>query len=228
MAAGICWSDDWCVPMLVWYGLLLIPFGFLSWGIHFHSYQLDMRIWWYFCIRYHSSLFSKQKRSCLGKTTLESIRLRTALTQIINWVCKDSLTLTEPPNFNICLVLQFWYPWVGSLLLLSIWILKPCIHLVYQTDTRVHLHVNLCSDFFRDYKLCTNRCVFALRLCVSQVARSKRLPIEGTTTGLLYSCWWSCCCWDTHRPQGIFYLFPLNGRCCSEEKLLTCQVMWKN
>ena len=94
----------------------LIPIGF------------RFRVTQYLCLWYHSSLYTMQELSYLCRFTLVSICYRMLLTQIITRVYKDSLTLTYPPNINIWLVLQFWYPHVGSLIPLC-WLLIPCIHM---------------------------------------------------------------------------------------------------
>lgn len=63
----------------------------------------------------------------------------TVLTQIITWVIyKDFPTLTYPPNFNVCLVLQFWsIPMRGRLFSttsdVDYW--YPCLHNVYTGPT---------------------------------------------------------------------------------------------
>ena len=74
----------------------------------------------------------------LGKISLVSIWFVMVITQIISRVYNDSLAaLTYPPNINIWLVLQFWYPRVGALI--------PCIHLIYQTNTG-HFLLIFCSN----------------------------------------------------------------------------------
>ena len=75
-----------------------------------------MAIWRYFCFRYHLGLCTMQELSYLGKVTPVSIWFMMMLTQIITRVFKDSLILTYLPNINIWLILQFWYPQVGSLI----------------------------------------------------------------------------------------------------------------
>ena len=57
------------------------------------------------------------------------------LTQTSTWVYKDSLTLTYAPNINIWLVLQFWYPWVGSLVPLLLLVIDTMHLPIYQTNT---------------------------------------------------------------------------------------------
>ena len=59
-----------------------------------------------------------QEPSYQGKSPLVSTRFWMALIQVITRVYKESLTLRYPPNINIWLVLQIWYPRVGSLILL--------------------------------------------------------------------------------------------------------------
>ena len=56
---------------------------------------------------YHSSMYTMQEFSYLGRITLVSIWFRMVLTQIIAWLHKDSLTLPCPPNINMLVVGQY-------------------------------------------------------------------------------------------------------------------------
>ena len=65
-------------------------------------------------------LYTMQAFSYTFKLILVLIRSRMVLIPIITQVYKDSLTLRyPPPNINLWLVLQFWYPRVSSLISLS-------------------------------------------------------------------------------------------------------------
>ena len=79
-----------------------------------------------------------QEPSYLGGIALVSIWFRMILTPKKIWVYKVSLTLTYPPNINIPLLFQFWYPWVGSLIPLMRLITDTMHSPIFQTNTGVH------------------------------------------------------------------------------------------
>ena len=60
------------------------------------------------------NLNTKQGSSYQDIITLVLIWYRKTMTQIIDKMYKDSLTLRHPPKTNIWLVLQFQHPWVNN------------------------------------------------------------------------------------------------------------------
>ena len=99
-----------------------------------------------------------QEPSYLSKIALVSIWFRIELTQIITQVYKESLTLTYPPYSNNRLVLQFWYPLVGSsirlwmliidthaftCILVQHWSIPPQLACTMQNKTLSHSHEEL-------------------------------------------------------------------------------------
>ena len=89
-------------------------------------------------------LYTMQEPSYLGKDALISICYRMVLTLIMTWVYKDALTLTHPPNISIWLVLQFWYPWAGSFILLLMLIIDTMHPSVFWSNigSNPMLHAN--------------------------------------------------------------------------------------
>ena len=138
------WGSNQCLD---WCRLFLLPFGYLKWGIHTFWYQLGMGSWLYFCFRYHSGLYTMRKLSYLGVSTLVSIRFRMVLTQTITRAYKDSLTLTYPPNINIWLVLQVWYPQVGSSIPLLMLIIDTMHSPIYRSNNGSNQAYDNCGTF---------------------------------------------------------------------------------
>jgi hypothetical protein len=65
-----------------------------------------------FCFWYSSDLYTMKEPSYPRYQYRPSINMvYNGIDPNYNQVYKDSLTLTYPPDFNIWLVLQFWYTW---------------------------------------------------------------------------------------------------------------------
>jgi hypothetical protein len=181
-----------------------------------------MHIWWYFCIRYHSSLFSKQEPLCLGKTTLFIlIRLifENGIDPINNSGIQRFSHLDIPPNFNSCSVLQFWYPRVGSLLPLSN--IEYWIHAftLYTRLTPTRTSTLICAVTFFAITCAAQVAAFLLYAFVfPRLQGVKGYRLKAQQQG-------SCTVVDDLAAVGIhtdlkvyFINFPLNGWWCSERK----------
>jgi hypothetical protein len=95
-----------------------------------------MGSWQCLYFRYHSGLYTMQEPSHLSKIVL--VWCRMVSTQIITLVYKNSLTLIHPPNINFLVVLQIWFPWVGSLTPLLVYLLIPMHSPVYQSNVGMY------------------------------------------------------------------------------------------
>lgn len=83
--------------------------------IYVHTY---INVYMYVCLfvdfLYHSNINTKQESSYQDIIALVLTWYRKTMTQIVDRIYKDSLTLRHPPNANIWLVLQFQHPWVNT------------------------------------------------------------------------------------------------------------------
>ena len=104
--------------MYLWCSSVGLVFFFWNHLISIFLASMGVNIWWSFCFQY------------LDKITLTSISFRMVLIQIIARIYKNSLTLKYPPKIKIWLVSQFWYPHVGSLIPLLMFIVNTT-HLTY-------------------------------------------------------------------------------------------------
>lgn len=78
--------------------------------------------------------------SYLGEIVLVSIWFRMVVIQITTQVYTYSLILTYSPNINIWLVLQIWYPRVGSLQLLINLVIYTMHSPIYSPTLVTTLH----------------------------------------------------------------------------------------
>ena len=122
------------IPMLDRYRIFLDTIEYQYWGLHSFRWVwvwvFDMLIFCFRTIQVYI-VYTMQELSYLGRITLV---LNMVLTQTINRVYKDSLTFTYIPNINIWLVLQFWYPHVGSLIPLLMLIINTMHSPIYLSN----------------------------------------------------------------------------------------------
>ena len=110
--------------------LIPIPFAYLFiMKISHFLLSVGYGYFMVFLFWYPLGLYSMQELSYLDRFMIVSLWFRMKLTQIMTWVYKDFLTLTYFSHINIWWALQFWYPWVGSLIPLLMLIIETVIGL---------------------------------------------------------------------------------------------------
>ena len=132
----ISWCD-WVEPVLVWYCLFFIPFGYLVKG---YGYLYTSRVWVFEGIVFYAIWVYIPCRTSIPRPNCPSMNMVEIGTDSYNnLVYKDSLTLTYPLNMNIWLVIQFWYLWVGSSIPLLMLIIDTMHSSIYQTKSSWNL-----------------------------------------------------------------------------------------
>ena len=137
------WEAQIGQPVFDWYCLFIYFYhlGIFNEDFIFYNTSREWVFDYFYCFRFGSIYHA---RTLLGKNALISICYRMVLTLIMTRVYKDALTLTHPPNISIWLVLQFWYPWAGSFILLLMLIIDTMHPSVFWSNigSNPMLHAN--------------------------------------------------------------------------------------
>ena len=113
---------DICTKLMIGVGLVLS--FFLYQCVYMRLSQISIQAW-YGSI-YHANTFTPTKR----------------LSQILTWVYKVPLTILRyPPNINIWLGWQFWYPWIRPLIPMGRFF--DTIELLLIIDSTMHSRINI-------------------------------------------------------------------------------------